>query len=94
MVPEHRDGAPRDLARDEVEDGARVGPVPDEIAEEGVAPRRPRPRVREARLERLEVRVDVREERDPQRLPSPSHIMNSQVTTTNSGIRTAPLHAM
>ena len=57
----------RSVTRDNVDDFLRIGAVPHEVAEEGIAIRSGVSSVFQARLQRLEVAVDIGEEGDDQR---------------------------
>ena len=63
VVAQHGDGALRHVALDQLDDGDRVGAVPDEVAKERSAVSAEAFRVRETRGDRLDVAVDVGEQR-------------------------------
>jgi len=63
VVAHHGDGALRHVALDQLDDGDRVGAVPDEIAKEREALGSVLARVAQARLERRQIGVNVGEER-------------------------------
>jgi hypothetical protein len=63
MVAEHDDRALARVLLDDLENPDRVGAVADQVAEKRIALRTEGLGVREARGQRLEVAVDVREER-------------------------------
>ena len=62
VVAQHGDGALRHVALDQLDDGDRVGAVPDEVAKERAAVSAQAFRVRETRGDRLDVAVDVGEQ--------------------------------
>jgi hypothetical protein len=62
VVAAHHDGAALGVLGDLLEHGPRIGAVPYEVAEERVPIHAPPPGVSQARIERLEVGVDVGEE--------------------------------
>ena len=63
VVAHHGDGAVRHVALDQLDDRDRVGAVPDEVAKERSAVSAEAFRVRETRGDRLDVAVDVGEQR-------------------------------
>jgi len=64
VVALHHDVATRGVLGHHLDHGRGVGPVAHEVAEEGMVPHAPVPRVREAGAKRLEVRMDVGEQGD------------------------------
>ena len=102
VVPEHRDGAPRDVGRHEVHHRPGVGAVADEVAEEGVGVRARRGGVLEAGLGRPRgSRGGPRGARSSWPGPAARSAARGapqrrkrKVTATKSGSSTAPLQAM